>query len=106
MEERILVGLDDLAESWTAFEYAASLAEETGSDKIVVAHSKEGGSEDVEEYRTGEEILEEAEKKGKDKGIEVETHLLVRGLDPAEDLVKFAEENDFNHLIVGHKRKI
>lgn len=104
MEERILIGLDDSDESWIAFEYGIELAKEVGAEKITAVHSEEGGDKtDLEEYRTGEEILEEAENRGEKEGIRVDTNLLVRGLDPDEDIVKFAEENNINHLIVGHR---
>lgn len=104
MTEKILVGLDDSEESWTAFDYAIGLAKRLGLEKISAVHSKVGGGgTEIEEYRTAEEILEEAERRGSERDIEVETHLLVRGLDPDVDIVKFAEEREFNHIIVGSK---
>ncbi len=101
MKERILVGLDDSEESWNAFNYAITEAKEKELDRITVLHSKEGGR--PEEYREGEEILEEAEKQGEAKGVKVETELLMRGYDPDVDIVKFAEEKRYDHIIIGHR---
>jgi len=36
-----------------------------------------------------------------DEGIEPDVHFLVRGFLPAVDIVKFAEENGYDHIIVG-----
>ena len=36
-----------------------------------------------------------------DEGNEPDVHFLVRGNPPAIDLVKFAEEDDYDHIIVG-----
>lgn len=72
MAERILVGLDDSEGSWNAFDYAIREAKVKGLDKIWVVHSEVGGEKtELEEYRTAEEILEEAEVRGKEQNVEV-----------------------------------
>jgi nucleotide-binding universal stress UspA family protein len=38
-------------------------------------------------------------------GIACNTHLLIRGLTAGEDLVKFADENRIDQIVVGVKRK-
>ena len=104
MTEKILVGLDDSSQSWNALHHAMDIAKDKDLDKITAIHSEEGGDEtDVEDYRTAEEILERAEELGEDHGVEVETHLLVKGRSPDVEIIKFAEENDFNHIIIGSK---
>lgn len=101
MKEKILVGLDDSEESWDAFNYAILEAEKKDIEKLTIVYSEEKAGD--EEYRAGEGILEEAEEKASDNGIEVDTKLLVRGYDPDEDIVRFAEENRYDHIIIGHK---
>lgn len=104
MEEKILVALDDSEDSWNAFDYAVLEAKGKGLNRITAVHSEVGGrSRGAKEYRTGREILEEAESLGAEEDVEVETKLLMRGLDPDDDIVRFAEENDYNHIIVGHR---
>ncbi|MFW5911909.1 MAG: universal stress protein [Candidatus Hadarchaeota archaeon] len=101
MNERILVGLDDSEESWDAFNYAIFEAERKNPEKMTIVYSEEKAGD--EEYRAGESILEEAEEIASEKGIEVDTKLLVRGYDPEVDIVRFAEEKSYDHIIIGHR---
>jgi len=39
------------------------------------------------------------------EGIPYKLHLMVREKSPGEDLVKFAEENDMDEMVVGFKRR-
>lgn len=95
----MLVGLDDSEESWKAFKYAIHEAKQKGLEKITAVHFKmrEKGA------RTGKEILKEAKTLGEKEDIEVETELLTEGYSPDVAIVKFAEENYFNHIIVGSR---
>lgn len=45
--------------------------------------------------------LDQAKKYIDSHGVKSETHLLVRGLGPGEDIVKFAEENRVDEIIIG-----
>jgi isoprenylcysteine carboxyl methyltransferase (ICMT) family protein YpbQ len=45
------------------------------------------------------------EEKLLEDNIHCETHLFVRGLSPGDDLVKFAEDNQINEIIVGVRRR-
>ncbi len=38
-------------------------------------------------------------------GIECDTHLLIRGLGPGEDIVEFAKEKQADEIILGIKKK-
>jgi len=49
-----------------------------------------------------DELGQEAFKKN---GIECETHLLIRGLAPGEDIVKYAREKQVDEIIIGIKKK-
>jgi nucleotide-binding universal stress UspA family protein len=48
--------------------------------------------------------LEWAKSLFEENGITCNTHLLIRGLGPGEDLVEFAEENKVDEIVVGVKR--
>ena len=104
MTERILVGLDDSSQSWNALHYAMDIAKDKDLDKVTAIHSEEGGGDtELDEYRSAEEILERAKELGENEGVNVETHLLVKGHSPDVDIIKYAEENNFNHIIIGSK---
>ena len=74
--------------------------------KLNIVHSLYGGDKtgqkDVERAR---ELLERAEKVAKDIGVEVETHLLVRGLEPADDIITFSEENNAELIVMGVRKR-
>jgi nucleotide-binding universal stress UspA family protein len=38
-------------------------------------------------------------------GVECETHVLIRGLTPAEDIVWYAKEKQVDEIIIGIKKK-
>ncbi len=102
MPEKILVGLDDSEESWKAFDYAINEAKKKELAGITAVHS-EHEIETSDERRKSDEILEEAERIGNREGVEVETHLISRDYEPDVDIIKFAEKNEYNHIIVGHR---
>lgn len=56
---------------------------------------------DVDIVKEAESRLEFAQKTLVKEGISCQTHLLIRGLEPGEDIVKFAKEVDADFIIVG-----
>lgn len=73
--------------------------------KLYVVTSLLGGSrDDIEVNRQAEKGLEHARSVAEKEGIDCETHLLVRGLTPGEDITQFAEENGIGEIIIGIKR--
>lgn len=73
--------------------------------KIFIVTSLVGGTkESTEESKEASERLEEAKSTIDKANLPCETHLLVRGLTPGEDIVKFADENDISEVIIGIKK--
>ncbi len=102
---KFLVGYDGSNCAKDALELSGKYAKAFGADIIVVT-SLEGGSEtDAVQVKQAEEDLAEAETLMKDKGVDIETHLMVRGLKPGEDVVKYAEENNIDTIFVGVRRR-
>jgi nucleotide-binding universal stress UspA family protein len=62
----------------------------------------EGQREEIEQAERG---LEWAKSAFEENDIDCQTHLLIRGLMPGEDIVQFAEENKVDEIIVGVKRR-
>ena len=78
----------------------------TYNARIHVMTSLEGGTrEKLEEVRKAEEMLQEAKAFLDTEGVENETHQTVRGLTPGEDIVKYADENQIDHIFVGIEKK-
>ncbi len=102
----ILVGLDGSSQSFRALEFALEEGKLRGK-KVVAIHSLYGGDRtDEEEIIRGEEILKKAEEMAKEYGVEFETHLLVRGKSPGEDIVDFANEVGAEMIVLGMRRRL
>ncbi|KPJ74679.1 MAG: universal stress protein UspA [Deltaproteobacteria bacterium SG8_13] len=74
--------------------------------KIYLIHSLKGGPEYTrEEFESAERELERALRVFSNDSISSESKLLVRGLDPGEDLVKFAEDHKSIEIVIGVRRR-
>jgi len=74
--------------------------------KVFVISSLERGNEDqLPKIDQAERDLEYAKSFLEKDNIPCETHLLIRGLSPGEDLIQFANENEIDEIIVGVKRR-
>ncbi len=102
---KILVGYDGSGAAKDALnttkKYAAALAAQVH----IVTSMVKGTEDDQEEIFQAERGLEYAKSVFSAEKMACETHLLIRGLSPGEDLVRFAEENDVDLAVVGVKRR-
>ena len=103
---KILIGYDGSEEAKAAVELVKKRALAFNA-KVYVVTSLVG-----ESHTTAEEILEcqkdfdQIQKLFEENSIPVETHLLVRGLKPGEDLVQFAKENEVDEIVVGVRKAL
>jgi nucleotide-binding universal stress UspA family protein len=101
----ILVGLDESEESFRALEFAIEEGK-LRNMKVVAVHSLKGGSKTTtEDIQKGEEILDKAKKLAEERGVDFESHLLVRGYEPGEDIVNFAKEIDAFMIVMGTRKR-
>jgi nucleotide-binding universal stress UspA family protein len=74
--------------------------------KIVVVNSHRGGSEfDGDASTKAEKEMERIGKVLDDSGVEHELRQLVRGFEPAEDLISIAESADAELIVIGLRRR-
>lgn len=101
----IVVGYVPKPEGDAALRLAAEEAKLRGAS-LVVVNSHRGGREfhDTDAART-ESQLDAIREQLQTAGIEHEVRQLVRGLDPAEDLVKVAGEVSAELIIIGLRRR-
>lgn len=100
-----LVGYNGSTESNSALSLARDHAVDSGAKVIVVDSTGGGSKETTEDIREAEENLLFAEKFLKEKKVDYECHQLARGMNPGEDLVRFAEENKVDQIYVGIELK-
>ena len=101
----ILVGYDGSKVAADALELAKKHAKAFDA-KIHIITSMAGGP-DVprEDFEDAEKKLDFAKSAVKKDGIACEAHLSVRGLQPGEDLVRYAKENQIDQIIMGIRRR-
>lgn len=101
----IVVGYVATREGRAALTAAASEAR-LRNVKLVVINSNRGGRDlDAEEARRYEQELAVIRSQLDDAGVEHEERQLVRGMEPAEDLIAVAEEVDAQLIVIGLRRR-
>ena len=102
---RFLVGYDGSNAAKDALSVACRFAADLQASVHVVTSMGRGTEENQKEIDRAQHSLAYAASVFEQKGITCETHLLIRGLSPGEDLVRFADENEVDLIFVGVKRR-
>jgi nucleotide-binding universal stress UspA family protein len=103
---KILVGYDGSTAARLALQLAGKRARMWGAKIEVVncmARKRELEYEDIQrlEHKLARELHDQC---GAD-GTQYETHLLISGRQPGEDLVQFAEHNKIDEIVIGLKKR-
>ncbi|UCD82651.1 MAG: universal stress protein [Desulfobacterales bacterium] len=102
---KILVGYDGSNVSREAIELAVSHAN-AFKGEITIVRSMVGGPEvPRKDFETAENDLEYEKNRLLDKKISCNSILSVRGMEAGEDLVRLAEENKVDEIIIGVRRR-
>ena len=101
----VVVGYVPKPEGKAALRLAAEEAKLRNAS-LVVVNSHRGGREfDREDAMDSESQLKEVRDQLKKAGVEHEIRQLVRGLDPAEDLMNVAAEVGADVIVIGLRRR-
>jgi nucleotide-binding universal stress UspA family protein len=101
----IVVGYVPKPEGHAALRRAAEEAQLRDA-RLVVVNSHRGGREfDREDAVETEEDLDQIREELRRAGVEHEIRQLVRGMDPADDLVNVATEVDAEFIVIGLRRR-
>jgi nucleotide-binding universal stress UspA family protein len=101
----IVVGYVSKPEGRAALRRAADEARMRGT-KLIVINSNRGGRElDAEENQRYETELAGVRAELTAAGVDHEVRQLVRGLEPAEDLIAVAGEVDADLIVIGLRRR-
>lgn len=102
---RFVLGYDGSNSAKEALEIVARYAKPLNAAVDVIV-SKEGGkSTEDDEIQQARQHLDFAENFLSEKGISAQSHLLVRGMTPGEDIVNFSNENGVDAVFLGIKRR-
>ncbi len=101
----IIVGYVPTKEGRAALDRAVAEAR-LRSAKLVVINSNRGGRDfDGDQGARSEEELDRIKDSLEAEGVEVEVRQLVRGKEPAEDLIAIADEADADLIVIGLRRR-
>ena len=101
----ILVGYDGTNVSKEALKLARKYAKIFNAKIYVVTSMKGGADVPRKEFERAEKELKEAKGYVREEDIACVTKLSVRGIEPGEDIVKFAQENNIDQIIVGVRQR-
>ena len=74
--------------------------------KLVVVNSHRGGDDfDGTASRQADQVIERVKAQLAESGVEHEVRQLVRGFEPAEDLIGIAETADADLIVIGLRRR-
>ena len=102
---KIMVCYTGSRSSRSALNLAIDHARRLNGKLYLVASMEKGTAQEQEEINKIEDEQQRAAEKVKKEGIECETHLLVRGLTPDEDLVNYAREESMDEIIIGIRKR-
>ena len=101
----VVVGYVPKPEGEAALNRAVAEAKLRGA-KLVVVNSHRGGSEfDADASTQAERDMNAVRKVLDGSGVEYDVRQLVRGFEPAEDLISIAEANAAELIVIGLRRR-
>jgi nucleotide-binding universal stress UspA family protein len=101
----IVVGFSVTAEGRAALERGIDEAQ-LRDGKLVVVRSTRGGARDESEMANQLKAeFNQLEQRLSEAGVDFELRSLVRGAEPAEDLLRFADDVDAQLIVIGIRRR-
>ena len=101
----VVVGYVPKPEGEAALSKAIDEAKLRGT-KLVVVNSHRGGQEfDGDAARKAEEEMDAVRARLDEAGVSYDLRQLVRGFEPAEDLISIAEANSAELIVIGLRRR-
>jgi nucleotide-binding universal stress UspA family protein len=101
---KILVGYDGSDASRKALDLAVTHAKAFNGQIVIVASMDKGSAAEQDDIKNKEAELASVKKELEQQGPACETHLLIRGMSPGEDLVKYAQEKGIDEIILSIQR--
>jgi nucleotide-binding universal stress UspA family protein len=100
----IVVGFTPSPEGWAAVRAAVGEAR-MRNGKVVVVHSVRGENEEADDYIAYREALAEVEDYLASDGVSHEINELVRGRDPADDILDVCTKTNAALIVIGIRQR-
>ncbi len=101
----VVVGYVPKPEGEAAVDQGIAEAKLRGTTLIVVNSHRGGREYDDDKSARSEQDLTALEEKLRASGLEYDVRQLVRGFEPAEDLIGIAEDCDADLIVIGLRRR-
>ena len=101
----IVVGYVATKEGRAALKRAAEECVLRGAKLVVISSHRGGRDFDADEAARFESELERIKGRLEERGLEHEVRQLVRGNDPAEDLISVADQEKADFIVIGLRRR-
>ncbi len=98
---KILVGYKGTDVGKDLMDIAVKHAKAFNGEILIVTSMKGGDRTEGQEFVAVEKNLDQAKTYFDDFGVKSQTHLLVRGFEAGEDIVRFAQEKNVDEIIIG-----
>ena len=102
---RILMYYDGTEEAREAIAITRMHGKAFNASIDVLSSLSKGGEHQLGEIEQRENELEYVKSVFEKEKIPCETHLLIRGHEPGEDIIQFARENDVDEIIIGTEKR-
>ena len=100
----IVAGFTPSPEGWAAVRAAVGEAR-MRNGRIIVVHSIRGENEEADDYISYREALAEVEEYLTADGVPHEIHELVRGRDPADDILDVCNQTKASLIVIGIRQR-
>jgi nucleotide-binding universal stress UspA family protein len=101
----VVVGYVPKPEGAAALTAAIGEAKLRGAKLVVVNSHRGGESFDAEKSARADAEMDTVRKQVEDAGVEVEVRQMVRGFEPAEDLIGVAGSTEAELIVIGLRRR-
>ncbi len=98
---KILVGYKGTDVGKDLMDIAVKHAKAFNGEILIVTSMVGGDKTEGQEFVNIEKNLDQAKAYFADFGVKSQTHLLVRGFEAGEDIVRFAQEKNVDEIIIG-----
>jgi len=101
----VVVGFVPKPEGQAALDRGIEEAKLRGAKVVVVNSHRGGGDFDQEDSSRADKEMDQVKAKLDAAGVEHELRKLVRGFEPAEDLIGIADDADAELIVIGLRRR-